>query len=172
MTGLKFIAKQTLKRLAAILFQVLLIATFALWFGGFTFYVSFVVPIGTDVLGSARTQGFVTQQVTHWMNVVCGAALVFMLIETTRAAGVPWKRGRWIAITMVMLIGGCLLALIWLHPVMDKMIRAVDESISDRAHFYQLHRIYLWLCTFQWIMAWIWLFVTVGRWRKEIDQNR
>ena len=39
------------------LFRVFLIAAFAMWFGGFGFYVSFVVPIGNEVLGSAFGQG-------------------------------------------------------------------------------------------------------------------
>jgi hypothetical protein len=161
-----------LKRLAAILFQTLLIATFALWFGGFTFYVTFVVPIGTEVLGSARNQGFITQQVTNWLNFVCGCALLLMLVETIGGAMAASKRGRWIEIVMLLLIGGFLIALIWLHPIMDEMIIVENEAITDEARFYGLHRIYLWLSTFQWVMAWIWLFLTVRRWREEMDRIR
>jgi len=160
-----------LKRLAAILFQTLLIATFGLWFGGFTFYVSFVVPIGTEVLGSARTQGFVTQQVTNWLNFVCGCALCFMWVETIRGC-MASKRSRRLEIVMLLLICGFLIALIWLHPIMDEMIIVENKAITDEARFYGLHRVYLWLSTFQWVMAWIWLFLTVRGWRQEIDRIR
>ena len=161
-----------MKRLAAVLFRTLLIATFALWFGGFTFYVSFVVPIGTEVLGSARTQGFITQQVTNWLNVVCGCALGLMLLETIRGWKTCSNRVRWTELSMLVLIGSFLIALAWIHPVMDRMISAGNESITDAARFYGLHRIYLWLCTFQWIAAWIWLFLSVWAWRVESEQFR
>ncbi len=150
-----------------LVFRTLLIATFALWFGGFTFYVSFVVPIGTDVLGSARRQGFITQQVTHWLNLVCFFATVMMLLESISA----WKRSvrpwREIQLGVVLLIGGLLGALVWIHPMLDSMIDAQKKIVSDKAEFYGLHRIYLWLSTFQWIGAWFWLPILLGSWSSQ-----
>jgi magnesium-transporting ATPase (P-type) len=166
------LAESPLKRLGAILFRTLVIATFALWFGGFTFYVAFVVPIGNDVLGSARTQGFITQQVTNWLNVVCGFAIGLMILETIRGRIVLSIRGRWTEIAMLVLMIGSLIVLIWLHPIMDEMIDVADESITDETRFYGLHRIYLWVSTFQWIVAWVWLFLTVRRWQEESERNR
>ena len=160
-----------MNRFAAILFRTLLIATFALWFGGFTFYVSFVIPIGTEILGSARSQGFITQQVTHWLNVVCGFALAVMLIETVRGRIVNSNRGDWTELAVLVLMGGFLVVLVWLHPIMDKMIDVDDESISDATRFYGLHRVYLWSSTFQWIAAWIWLYCVVLRWRRESESK-
>ena len=41
----------------------------SLWWGGLTFYAGFVVPIGSRVT-DATTQGFVTQRVTVWLNIL------------------------------------------------------------------------------------------------------
>lgn len=136
------------------------------------FYVSFVVPIGTEILGSARSQGFITQQVTNWLNVVCGCAIGMMLIETIRGRIASVNRRRWTELVTLILIGCFLLAMIWLHQIMDRMINVTDESITDANRFYGLHRIYLWLSTFQWIAAWVWLIFCVARWQDESEQIR
>lgn len=145
-------------------FRTLLLATFALWFGGFTFYVSFVVPVGTEILGSARRQGFITQQVTHWLNLVCFLSLILMLAESFLA----WKRARrpWreIQLAVVLLNFGLLAGLVWLHPKMDAMIDLDKKMVHDKAEFYGVHRIYLWLSTFQWFAAWGWLPLTLRVW--------
>ena len=54
--------------------RFLFIAAVAFWLGGFTFYTSVVIPVGTHTLGSVR-QGFITQQVTGWLNVAGAFAL-------------------------------------------------------------------------------------------------
>ncbi|MFK7769770.1 MAG: hypothetical protein AB8B55_21360 [Mariniblastus sp.] len=145
-------------------FRTLLIAAFALWFGGFTFYVSFVVPIGTEILGSARRQGLITQQVTHWLNIVCLAAVLMMLAESI----LSWKRSsrprREIQLAMVVLIGGFLAALVWLHPQLDGMIDVESKKIKNKAEFYGLHRVYLWLSTLQWVAAWAWIPMAINGW--------
>jgi hypothetical protein len=41
----------------------------ALWWGGLTFYASVVVPTGARILHSHTKQGFITQEVTNWINV-------------------------------------------------------------------------------------------------------
>ena len=156
-----------MRNITAIIFQTVLIATFALWFGGFTFYVSFVVPIGNEVLESARTQGFITQQVTNWLNVVCGCASFLMLLESLRNRKTAALIVRVTQLVTALAIIAMLIGLAWLHPVMDAMIIAKDDFITDEARFYGLHRIYLWLSTFQWIAAWIWLLTTVAGWRTE-----
>jgi hypothetical protein len=155
-----------LKNAAFVIFDTLLIATFALWFGGFTFYVSFVVPIGTEVLGSARSQGFITQQVTNWLNVACGCAVGLMLLESVFRWGQTRRPWREIRLLLVLAIGCLLIGLILLHPSMDRMLVAEREHITDRAKFYGMHRVYLWGSTFQWVAAWIWLIISVVGWRR------
>ena len=56
---------------------LVLIALF-FWQGGFTFYAAVVVPVGQQVLHSHLRQGFVTQQVTNYLNLLPGAKIVEM----------------------------------------------------------------------------------------------
>lgn len=149
-------------RLLVILFETLLLATFAVWFGGFTFYVSIVVPLGTEILGSARSQGFITQQVTHWLNVVNGLAVALMLLELWwcgRSMNTWPRRIQWLN---VVTIGAALMALVYLHPQLDNLISSADDRVLDRKAFYTLHRIYLWLSTLQWFAAWSWLLTYIA----------
>ena len=41
---------------SALFFRFLVLAAFAFWVGGFTFYAAVVVPTGTEVLGGAAEQ--------------------------------------------------------------------------------------------------------------------
>src|SRR5260370_16274673 len=55
--------------------RVLVLAALMFWQGGFTFYAAVVVPVGQDVLGSHLAQGFITRQVTNYLNLAGGLAL-------------------------------------------------------------------------------------------------
>ena len=129
---------------------------FAFWFGGFGFYVSAVVPIGTEVLGTALDQGMITRRVTVWLNISCAVATIAMLYESFRVQRTAWMR----ALPVIILL--LLLGLVILHPMLDRMIDPVSMDIDDAAKFYQMHRIYLWLSTFQWIAAWLWAWCYFG----------
>lgn len=150
-----------------VLFRTILIAAFALWFGGFIFYVSFVVPIGSRVLNSARTQGFITQEVTHWLNLVCGIAVAMMLAESA----ISWKQSRppWrgIQLTAVLACLAMLGGLIWIHPLLDGLIDLENGKITNRQRFHGLHRVYLWLCTLQWAAACVWLPIAIASWENR-----
>ena len=155
--------------LAKILFRSVLMATFAVWFGGFTFYTSIVVPIGTEVLGSGQTQGFITQQVTHWLNHVSLIAILLCLVACLVERKQRSRLKNTILGIVISLLFFTWLGLTYLHPVMDGMIEIAetdvfDNIISDPEYFYQLHRIYLWTSTIQWVFAWIWLFMTIADW--------
>ena len=118
------------------------------------------------MLGSTRTQGFVTQQVTHWLNAVNGIAIVLMLIESA----VGWKSShRWwriVQLALVVTIAGLLIGLVVLHTIMDEMIILDEEMITDEVKFYGLHRIYLWASTVQWVAAWGWIPISIASWRN------
>ena len=147
--------------------RTIVIACFAMWFGGFGFYVSIVVPIGTDVLGSARHQGMITQLVTQWINIFSAIAFVAMTLELL----LNWKRLsrnlRYSQLGLVLFMIAALVGLVALHPLLDAMINREDQTISDEGKFYQLHRAYLWLSTVQWIAAWLWLIVLLSGWRHR-----
>ena len=148
-------------------FRTLVIASFAVWFGGFFFYAAFVVPIGTDELGSAREQGFITRLVAHRLNAMCLMALAVMTVETFAS----WRRTgnllRFLKVGSLLAIGALLAWLVLLHPQLDQLLDAENHDVLDRAAFYQLHRVYLWVSTLQWSCAWIWLFVVLQNWFND-----
>lgn len=152
-----------------ILHRILLIASFATWFGGFGFYVSIVVPIGTDVLGSPFAQGMITRLVTPWINIFGGIAFAFMLVEVI----VSWRRAsywyRFSQLGLWLIMVSALIALAILHPALDGMIDLNAESVSDSSKFYDLHRVYLWVSTVQWIAAWLWLILLMFNWRAKTN---
>lgn len=155
------------------IYRTLLLASFAMWFGGFGFYVSIVVPIGTDVLGSSLNQGMITRQVTVWINLFAGIALAMMVLESIFS----WKRlpaglrSTQLGLCMSMIVA--LIGLVYLHPILDSMIDVPEVEVTDQERFYQLHRVYLWVSAIQWTVAWVWLFVLMAGWRRiSMTSNR
>src|SRR2546428_9021513 len=65
-----------LSNMVTFLRRFLVLAALMFWQGGFTFYAAVVVPVGQQVLGSDLEQGFITRQVTQWLNVAGAVALV------------------------------------------------------------------------------------------------
>src|SRR5438876_9914573 len=56
--------------------RFLVLAGLMFWQGGFVFYAGVVVPIGTEVLGSAQEQGRITRRVDVGLNWTGAAALI------------------------------------------------------------------------------------------------
>jgi hypothetical protein len=80
-----------LSQFATILIRITLLITFAIWWGGFTFYAAIVVPVGSEILGSARTQGFITQVVTHWLNLAAALTILMMAVDSWLNRRTPQK---------------------------------------------------------------------------------
>ena len=148
--------------------RYLVLAALFFWQGGFTFYASVVVPVGQQVFGHLR-QGFVTRQVTEYMNLSGAIALAILswdlLVGRDPAA---WRRwGRWLS------WAGMVLALIWLHWLhgrMDELLVTKGRLILDEEAFRPRHRLYLWISTVQWAFALLYLLLTLMLWRVQ-DQN-
>jgi Na+-driven multidrug efflux pump len=141
-----------------------LIALF-FWQGGFTFYASVVVPIGQQVFGPLR-QGFLTRQVTVYLN-LAGALALLVLVWDLLAAEDPGKwrrRSRWL------LWIGMMLSLLWLtrlHGQLDEHLIAKGYIIHDADVFRSGHRLYLWISTVQWAWGLLYLMATLAVWRRE-----
>ncbi len=155
-----------------LLFRALLLATFAVWFGGFFFYAAVVVPLGTEVLGSARAQGFITRLVTHRINGLCFATLVLMGIELISCWRWSPRWSQWVQLGSIVLIGALLISLVLIHPQLDKLIDLPRKQVHNRSDFYQLHRVYLWASTIQWGLAWVWLVAVLTNWSGEFRFRR
>ena len=101
-------------------FVVVLAAVY--WLGGLLFYASVVIPTAHDVLGSHRDVGFITRQVTRWINVIglsaltafgLHVALVWKSAEGWTRKGLLWT---WAVISVAQ---ACLFLL---HPALDALL--------------------------------------------------
>ena len=138
------------------------------WQGGFTFYAGVVVPVGQEVLGSHLEQGFITREVTWYLNVAGAFALALLACELL-GSGYPlqlrlkWRWAVWAA------MAGVLLLLVIAHPVLDALIDVDAHRITDRAAFRTGHRIYLWVSTLEWVFtgAYLWLMLNCWKWEER-----
>jgi hypothetical protein len=141
-------------------------AALMVWQGGFLFYTAFVVPIGTEVLGSALRQGFITRQVTVRMN-ACGAvALALMawdLFHWRSAA----RLGNRVRVGLYVLMVSTAVTLAVLHGRLDGLLDVENRSVVDREAFRFVHRAYLWVSSGQWACAVAYLVATLAVWQRE-----
>ena len=150
--------------------RFLVVAALMFWQGGFTFYAGVVVPVGQDVLGSHLRQGFITRQVTYYLNLAGAAALLILLLDLLVVGPeAPWvRRLRWLS-WLAML--GILVALVWLHPHIDQYLNPETQELTNGRAFRAGHRLYLWLSTVQWVFGFVYLGLTLWAWR-ETDRLR
>jgi hypothetical protein len=146
--------------------RLLVMAAFAVWQGGFIFYTAVVVPIGTEVLGSARRQGFITRQVTDAMN-GCGAVALSLMAWELACCRDPRRYRLWGRAAFWSLMTACAVGLFVLHPRLEALLDVPNEAIIDRAAFRPLHRAYLWISSGQWACATVYLALTLPAWRAE-----
>ncbi len=149
--------------------RLLFLWLFAFWQGGFLFYAAVVVSVGTEVLGTAEDQGWITQQVTNWLNLAGAAALAAWAWDiVAEPASAAWRRRRW---SLWSLLVAGLLALILLHPFLDAHMDYESRRLFGRANFRLLHKAYLWISTAQWLgsigLSW-W---TLRVWKSFDSQN-
>ena len=138
---------------------------FAVWQGGFVFYSAVVVPVGTDVLGSASLQGQITQPVTDWLNRLGGvwAALYLWDLLADPDPDRTRRRRRWAGWAVVV---GLLVVLVGVHYQLDALLDP-DGDRRDARAFRRWHVAYLWASTAQWAAA-VWLgWLTVRAWAAD-----
>ncbi|HSZ58857.1 MAG TPA: hypothetical protein VK797_24670 [Tepidisphaeraceae bacterium] len=147
--------------------RFLVISAIAFWLGGFTFYSGVAIPMGVEVLGTHRAVGFVTQRVTNWLNVAGVIALA--IFAWNMALG--WRgTGKILRNTLLLtwlLMVGIEIELIFLHPVMDRLltIHPVRE-ILDEDRFDLLHHVYLISTTAQWVFGMIHVWCICVLWKQ------
>lgn len=149
--------------------RFLVLQLLMLWQGGFLFYATFVVPAGTEVLGSAEAQGTITTRVTDSLNRVGVAALALMLWEVIATWSGPKRRVR-VAIWLVMVLGQGIL--FYLHLELDGMMDGDRSFVVRRASFYPVHRCYLWTSTVQWVAGLAFVWFMLHCWRTPIKNPR
>ncbi len=125
------------------LWQTFLLLVWAAWWGGLCFYAIVVVPIGTEMIGSVE-QGFITQRVTGWHNVLTGAFLVCLIIEAIHQR----SRALWLSVAALAIIEIGLVA--W-HWQLTGMMDFTGQSVPS--DFYEKHAIYLWITAAEWFLG-------------------
>ncbi|MBA4188075.1 MAG: hypothetical protein C0467_08650 [Planctomycetaceae bacterium] len=143
-----------------------LVQLLMVWQGGFLFYTSFVVPVGTTVLGSARAQGVITARVTDTLNVlgVLGLAAMAWELNYSRDRSTRRTTARWWC-WGVMLV--CQWLLFFTHQLLDAFMDTERTRVIIRPLFYPTHRVYLWTITVQWFTCLILAALTLAAWRAE-----
>lgn len=145
--------------------RFLLLAAFAFWQGGFTFYSAVVVPVGDDVLGSSRQQGFITRRVTNYLNVAGCVAFPLAAWDAWAAGGKTMANLlRWLAMAGMAVT---LAAQGWLHTELDRVLRPDEMLIADQQMFRLVHERYLIASTAQWLFCLAFIAVGIHLWRKD-----
>lgn len=144
----------------------LVVMALMFWQGGFTFYASVVVPIGQKVLESHLEQGFITRQVTNYLNLSGAVALLplawDMAVSRDHSAG--RRRLRWLSWAIMVLTLG---VLVWLHGHLDDLLDPKAVRILDGRIFRTGHRWYLWISTIQWAFGIVYTVLALLAWRDE-----
>ncbi|MDB6020868.1 MAG: hypothetical protein JWQ04_725 [Pedosphaera sp.] len=148
--------------------RYLVLLTLAFWMGGFTFYTGIVIRIGGQVLGGERDVGFITQQVTNWLNWIGVLALVILAWST-------WLERRGTPRLLLVFSWVSLLAtqlnLFRVHSVLDQLLDIDTHKIhGPMATFFHWHRIYLIIATAQWLAALAYLWIALVLWRQTDRQ--
>ena len=112
------------------------------WLGGFTFYASVVVPISTRILGSALRQGFITREVTFYLNTAAAASLLLLGWDVLATRDPSRLRrcaraGLWLFMVLAQAL------LFYLHAHLDSMMQAKGRFILEPEMFRAGHRVYL-----------------------------
>jgi hypothetical protein len=143
--------------------RFLVLQSLLLWQGGFLFYALIVVPIGTDFLGSATQQGFVTHRVTLWLNRLGWFALFAFVVDSRATASHKMLRFRLIAIAMILQA----ILVFWLHGALSDRLDFEEHRLREREGFYNLHRWYLIVSSVQWITMLAFSAYTLAAWSRD-----
>jgi hypothetical protein len=146
--------------------RFLVIQVLMLWQGGFLFYTMFVVPTGTEVLGSAAAQGAITARVTDALNAlgVIGIALVAWDLAVTRDPSARRTAARWWSWGVALV---CQWLLLVFHQLLEALMDPDRRYVMIREPFYPFHRAYLWASTVQWFAGLLLVWWTLRAWRAE-----
>lgn len=116
----------------------------SIWWGAFTFYAGIVIPLGMKVLGGHTEMGFITQQVTGYLNYLS------LLIFVFTAYIFRGEKRFFIAILLLILLQ---LLLFFVHFELDKLLDFEQRIVLNKVAFYTLHRVYLLISTVIWLIV-------------------
>ena len=143
------------------------ILSLCVWFGGFTFYAGVVIHTNHQVLHNSRESGFLTQQVTVWLNLIGVPALAILFWNLV----VLWPaQKRWVRSTLLLtwlIMAGFECCLFAMHPMLDRLLDLETHKILERGKFHRLHELYVNLSTCQWMATLLYLWSCLSGWRAR-----
>src|SRR4051812_25885455 len=153
------------------LLRYLSIIGLCFWMGGFTFYAGVVIHVGHRVFGSHREIGFLTREVTVWLNRTGVIVLLILLANHLfySRTGSPWLKN--IRLGTLLLMAAVQAALFLIHPRLDQILDFPGHAILNHSSFHSLHLLYINLSTLQWSAALVQLGAVLLAWRRS-DQGR
>ena len=118
----------------------------AVWFGGFTFYASVVVPDLHESLGGMET-GEISRRVAPYLYAIGLTALLLngLVLATDRGERSGWRGKARIALLAASSL--LLIALVAMHREMGARL----DSGGSRGRFFSLHESYLTVFAVQWL---------------------
>jgi hypothetical protein len=144
--------------------RCLVLIALMFWQGGFTFYASVVVPIGTEVLDSVFEQGRITRQVTWYINLTAAIALLPLALDVFASCD-PSRLRRLGRLALLLFMALCQVVLFVLRARLAGLLD--DISSFDELAFRPLHRLYLWTHAVQWGAGLLFLPLMVLSWQVE-----
>jgi hypothetical protein len=130
--------------------NLLKIITLSIWWGVFTFYAGVVVPMGMNVLGSHTQMGFVTQEVTKYLNFI---SLILFLIYAYSLRNHEFLEDVLIEQIISFSLIGFQLLLFVIHFFLTDLLDFNDHTVLNEEKFYVFHRVYLIIETLIWLIV-------------------
>lgn len=138
--------------------------------GGLTFYALVVIPTAEQVLGNHHDVGFITQQVTNWLNLsgLLPIGVLLWNLKVEWAAAPKWPR-RLLALTWAVMVV-CQFGLFMAHAWLGQILDSQHHRILDHDTFEIRHNIYEGIVTVQWLAVLVHTWFALRVW-KERDQG-
>ena len=146
--------------------RMVVVLGLCLWFGGFTFYTLVVIHTGHRVFESRVETGFLTREVTNWLNLIGFLVLLIMLWNVVASRRASPRSLRWALWLSWAVIAGIQVALFSLHPTLDRLLDANNHVILHKAPFISLHRWYMNLSTTQWATTILYIWCSLVAWGR------
>ncbi len=126
------------------IYRKLALLFLSIWWGAFTFYAGIVIPTGMKILGSHTEMGFITQEVTNYINAFSLPIFVFVTFIFRQS-----KQFFRLGLLLILLQ----ISLFILHKKLFYLLDYQAFIIKSKADFYNLHRIYLLISTLIWLIV-------------------
>lgn len=129
------------------------IISLSIWWGVFTFYSGVVVPVGMTVLGSHTKMGFVTQEVSKYLNIV---SLILFIFYAYSLRNNKFSEDVLIEQIVSFSLIGFQFLLFVIHYFLTDFLDFEHYTVLNPEKFSIFHRVYLIIETLIWlVVSWI-----------------